>query len=284
MNDAAKEKLTMERDLPRALARSEFTLRYQPQLDIRSGSVVGVEALLRWIHPEFGLVKPAQFIPAAEQSGLIEAIGEWVLSTACVQACIWQGSGLPEMTIAVNLSVRQCLNPRLHDMVARVLSDTGIDPQRLELEITESVAMNSAEAAVANIRDLKAMGIRLSIDDFGTGYSALSQLKCCPVSKLKIDQSFVRNLGFDATDAAIVRAIIFLGHSLEMAVIAEGVETDRQLALLTAYGCDEIQGYLLAPPAAAGDTPELIRRLRIYPIAVRKPSEKRNGLPTAVPL
>ena len=169
-------------------------------------------------------------------------------------------------------------------MVGGVLSDRGIDPQRLELEITESVAMNSAEAAVANIRDLKAMGIRLSIDDFGTGYSALSQLKCCPVSKLKIDQSFVRNLGFDATDAAIVRAIIFLGHSLEMTVIAEGVETDRQLALLTAYGCDEIQGYLLAPPAAAGDTPELIRRLRIYPIAVRKPSEKRNGLPTAVPL
>ncbi|MBI3935664.1 MAG: EAL domain-containing protein [Betaproteobacteria bacterium] len=282
MNDSTTAKFDMERDLPRALAGNEFTLRYQPQLDIRSGRVVGVEALLRWIHPERGTVGPAEFIPAAEESGLIEAIGEWVLSAACAQARVWHASGLPEMTVAVNLSARQCLNPRLHDMVARVINDTGVDPQRLEFEITESVAMNSAEAAVANIRELKAMGVRLSIDDFGTGYSSLSQLKCCPVGKLKIDQSFVRNLGADATDAAIVRAIIFLGHSLEMTVLAEGVEPDRQLALLTAYECDEIQGYLLAPPVAAGEIPGLIRRLWNKRVATQEAGEKRNDLSAAV--
>lgn len=179
MNDAGKTKFNVESDLPRALARNEFTLHYQPQLDVQSGHVVGVEALLRWTHPERGKVAPAEFIPAAEKSGLIEVIGEWVLSTACVQARAWQASGLPEMTVAVNVSVRQCLDPRLHFTVARVLSDTGVDPQRLELEITESVAMDNAEPTLTNIRDLRAMGVSFSIDDFGTGYSSLSQLKCC---------------------------------------------------------------------------------------------------------
>jgi EAL domain-containing protein (putative c-di-GMP-specific phosphodiesterase class I) len=282
MNGATTARLDVEHDLPQALKRNELALRYQPQLEIRSGRVVGVEALLRWLHPTHGVIGPTQFISAAEDSGMIGPIGEWVLRTACVQVRAWQMSGLPEMTMAVNLSARQCLDPHLHRTVARVLRETGLDPERLELEITESVAMNSAEAAVSNVRALRAMGIRLSIDDFGTGYSALSQLKCCPVGKLKIDQSFVRNLDSDATDAAIVRAIIFLGHSLNMTVIAEGVESGRQLAALTDYGCDEIQGHLLAPPMAAGEIPQIIRRSWNKPAALRAPGEKQNDLPRAL--
>lgn len=250
-----------ERDLQGALERNEFVLHYQPQVDIRSGRVVGVEALLRWMHPGRGMIAPDRFIPIAEKTGLIVPIGEWVLSAACAQGRAWHESGLPELTVAVNLSARQCLDPCLPDTVWRVLSDTRFDPRRLELEITESVAMERTGPGTESIRELKAMGVELSIDDFGTGYSSLGQLKCCPVGKLKIDGSFVRNLASDATDAAIVRAVVFLGHSLKMKIIAEGVETASQLALLRAYGCDEIQGYLASRPVPEGEVAGAIRKI-----------------------
>jgi EAL domain-containing protein (putative c-di-GMP-specific phosphodiesterase class I) len=247
--------------MARALQRGELFLVYQPQLDVRKQRVIGVEALLRWAHPEKGTLLPGQFIPVAEETGLIVPVGEWVLRSACSQMAAWKAQGLGDLVVAVNVSVAQFIAGTLSGKVACILAETGLAPESLEVEITESIAMARAETTISTLHALTATGTRLSIDDFGTGYSSLSQLQCCPVSKLKIDRSFVQNLTFDTTDKAIVRAIIFLGHSLDMRVIAEGVETEAQLALLKAYECDEIQGFLIARPMPVGNVPAAVRGL-----------------------
>ncbi len=251
MNDEAVEHLLIRSGLRRALERGEFVLHYQPQVEIGSGRVVGVEALLRWRHPEFGLVPPARFIPVAEDSGLIVPIGEWVLHEACRQAAQWLREGLPPLLMAVNLSAAQFRRGSVEDTVHQALGRAGLDASALELELTETTLIQNLDPVLASIRHLKQLGVKLSIDDFGTGYSSLSYLKRFDIDKLKIDQSFIRDLAVDADDAAIVRAIIQMAHSLGLRAIAEGVETPDLLQRLHAFGCDEAQGYHFAPPMPA---------------------------------
>jgi diguanylate cyclase (GGDEF)-like protein/PAS domain S-box-containing protein len=239
--------------LRQALARDELQLHYQPQVSLLDGRVIGVEALLRWNHPELGAVSPAEFIPLAEESGMIIPIGEWVLRTATRQMKVWLDSGLSPMIVAVNLSAIQFRQPALPELVTRILDETGLSAEHLELELTEAVAMDDPQAAVEMMDKLHELGIRMSIDDFGTGYSSLSYLKRFKVYKLKIDQSFVRDLTDDPEDKAIVTAIINLASSLGMHTIAEGVETAGQLAYLRLQGCDEVQGYYFSKPLSAED-------------------------------
>ena len=251
MNVEAVEHLRIKNGLRRALERGEFELHYQPQIALGSGRVVGVEALLRWRHPEDGLIPPARFIPVAEDGGLIVPIGEWVLQEACRQAMAWRAQGLPPLVMAVNLSAVQFRRGELQPAVARILQRTGFEPRLLELELTESIMIHDAEAVLASVRQLKQLGIRLSIDDFGTGYSSLSYLKRFDVDKLKIDQGFVRDLARNPDDAAIVRAIIQMAAGLGLQTIAEGVEDAEALAMLRQYGCHEAQGFYFARPMAA---------------------------------
>ena len=251
INERILEALEMETELRHALERRQLSLAYQPQVRLSDGHLVGFEALLRWKHPTFGMVSPGKFIPIAEETGLIVPIGEWVLRNACSQAVAWWSAGLRDFSVAVNISARQFSAGDLPAVVARALTASGLDPAYLELEVTESVAMHDVERIVATFEALKLLGVRISIDDFGTGYSSLSYLKRFPVDKLKIDQSFVRNMVGSVDDAEIVRVVIALAHVLELAVIAEGVETDEQRALLLTYGCEEIQGYLISPPQSA---------------------------------
>lgn len=246
MNTKIVERVALESDLRRGLERGEFVVYYQPQVKIDSGQVVGVEALVRWQHPERGLVFPMEFIPLAEETGLIQPLGEWVLRAACAQARAWQVAGLPAMRMGVNISSRQFQSPDLPDIVARVLEETGLDAKYLQLEITEGVAMQATEFTVAMLRELKTMGVQISIDDFGTGHSSLAYLKHFPVDAVKIDRSFVRDLTVDPYDAAICETVITLAHSLGLGVVAEGVETKKQLAFLKARKCDEMQGYLFS--------------------------------------
>ena len=248
MNIHTVERLAMESDLRRALEREEFLLHYQPKVDLGTGAISGTEALLRWRHPLRGLVPPAEFIPLAEETGLIVPIGQWVLQTACAQNKVWQGEGLPHLRVAVNLSALQFSQESLPQDVARVLASTGLDAASLELEITESMVMRDAAQAVKLLDELKRMGVHLSIDDFGTGYSSLSYLKRFPIDSVKIDRSFVRDLPADADDAAITQAIIAMAHSLRLKVVAEGVETEPQEQLLRKQGCDEMQGYYYCKP------------------------------------
>ena len=251
MDDEAVEHLLMRSGLRRALERGEFLLHYQPQIDLASGRVIGAEALLRWQHPEYGLVPPGRFIPIAEESGLIVPIGEWVLREACRQAAHWTRQGLPPLVVAVNLSAVQFRRGSVDLTVTRALADAGLAPAQLELELTESILIQDAEQVLAAVRRLKQLGVKLSIDDFGTGYSSLSYLKRFDIDKLKIDQSFIRDLASDPDDAAIVRAIIQMAHSLGLQAIAEGVETPDMLAQLQAFGCDQAQGYHYARPMPA---------------------------------
>jgi diguanylate cyclase (GGDEF)-like protein/PAS domain S-box-containing protein len=251
MNAKAPERLALENSLRKALDRGEITLHYQPQLDLASSRIVGAEALARWQHPELGMIPPATFIPLAEETGLILPITEWVLRTACLQNMEWQAAGLPAIRISVNLSGRSFKQRDLAAMVSRVFGETGLLPQHLDLELTESSLMEDVEATTVTLDRLNAMGIQLSIDDFGTGYSSLSYLKRFPLSTLKIDRSFIRDLANDQDDAAIVKAIIALAHSLCLRVVAEGVETEEQLAFLRAENCDEIQGYYFSRPLPA---------------------------------
>lgn len=253
MNARALEMLLMEHDLRRALEEKQFLLHYQPQVDLNTGQITGVEALIRWRHPERGLVSPAQFIPIAEERGLIVPIGNWVLREACRQNKEWQGAGLPPIAVAVNLSALQFQQKNLSQEVARILQECGLAPACLELELTESAVMRDAETTIATMGMLKDVGLRLAMDDFGTGYSSLSQLKRLPFDKLKIDQSFVRGLPDDPDDLAISTAIIGMGKALKLKVIAEGVETEEQREVLQSVGCDEIQGYLVAKPLPASD-------------------------------
>lgn len=253
MNVDAFENLRMRNGLQQALDRSEFVLHYQPQIDLVSGAVIGAEALIRWNHPEFGLVSPGRFIPVAEDSGLIVQIGDWVLLEACRQAVAWREAGLPELVIAVNISAVQFKRHNLENSVVQALVDSGLEPAFLELELTESILLQDAEQVLGAVQRLKALGIKLSIDDFGTGYSSLSYLKRFNVDKLKIDQSFIRNMADDPNDAAIVRAIIQMARSLSLKTIAEGVEDERLLALLRLQHCDEVQGFYFARPMPSNE-------------------------------
>src|SRR5262245_1660608 len=254
------EQLELETELRLAQERGELSLHFQPQVNIRTGALIGFEALLRWNHPEQGMIPPNHFIPLAESTGLIVDIGEWVLHTACVQARAWLDLGLRGFTIGANVSGRQFAAGDLAQRVQRVVHDTGLDPGYLELEVTESVAMIDAEQTVDTLAELKKIGVRMAIDDFGTGHSSLAYLKRLPVHRLKIDKSFVRNVTSDRNDAAITRAVIALAKSLGLKVIAEGVETEQQRALLARYGCREIQGFLIARPSPASDLEPFVER------------------------
>ncbi|MEK8126847.1 EAL domain-containing protein [Paenibacillus filicis] len=258
MKSASLEKLTLEQELRRALSRSELLLHYQPQMDIETQRIVGFEALVRWKHPERGLVPPGQFIPFAEECGLIVPIGEWVLSEACRQNKEWQDAGYEPPPVSVNLSTRQFLQHNLTGRVAEVLQQTGLAPSQLELEITESCTME-VEYATEQMLELKQLGVKISIDDFGTGYSSLSYLKKFPIDKLKIDQSFVRDIMTDPNDAAIVASIIAMTGHLSLKVIAEGVETEEQLQFLHRNQCDEIQGYYFSPPLSIDKVEQLLK-------------------------
>lgn len=249
LNARSAERLAMEAALGHAVERKEFELHYQAQMDIRSGRVIGVEALIRW-RRDGRLVSPIDFIPIAEESGLIVGIGEWVLREACRQSARWQAQGL-ELLVAVNISARQFQDPAFFNTVLQAIADSAIEPSAIELEITESLIMQDPERVAGDLRRLRELGFALAIDDFGTGHSSLAYLKRFPIHKLKVDQSFVRNLGSCADDSAIVEAIIRLGQSLGLRVIAEGVETEDNLKRLRELGCDEIQGYLLSKPLPA---------------------------------
>lgn len=260
MSIRALERAELESALRRALERKEFELFYQPKVDAASGRIIGAEALIRWNHPDMGLVSPTRFIPMAEEIGLIVPIGDWVLHTACAQNKAWQEAGLPKISISINLSARQFNEEGLVDSVAHALQSMDLQACHLELELTESMVMNSAEHFITKLKDLENLGVQLSIDDFGTGYSSLSYLKRFPLHHLKIDQSFVRDIATDADDAAITSTVISLGHSLNLKVIAEGVETEEQVAFLRDHHCDEMQGYYFSKPLPATEFAHLLRR------------------------
>ncbi|MBP9712463.1 MAG: EAL domain-containing protein [Sterolibacterium sp.] len=250
MNSEAVEYLKIRNGLRQALINEEFLLHYQPQINLADGKVVGVEALIRWRHPEMGILQPGRFIQIAEESGLIVPIGDWALKHACQQAVAWRQAGLPPVVVAVNLSAVQFKRGDIEKSVIQALNESGHDPNYLELELTESILIDDTDHALETLRRLKAMGMKLSIDDFGTGYSSLSYLKRFNVDKLKIDQSFVRDMANDKNDAAIVQAIIQMARSLNLQVIAEGVEDERLVALLHGQQCHEAQGYHFARPMA----------------------------------
>lgn len=258
MNTATFESLTLEASLRRAIENDELAVFYQPKVEIATNKIIGMEALVRWKHPELGMVSPAQFIPIAEETGLIIPIGEFVLRTACRQNKLWQEQGLDPIRMAVNLSSIQFRRPDLFDNVIGVLEEFKLDPEWLELEITESILLKNVEATISALHRLKRAGIHLSIDDFGTGYSSLSYLKRFPVDTLKIDQSFIREVTSNADDASITTSIILMGHSLKLKVIAEGVETKSQLAFLRVLECDEVQGYFFSAPVPAEEATALL--------------------------
>ncbi|MGG4397196.1 bifunctional diguanylate cyclase/phosphodiesterase [Paenibacillus thiaminolyticus] len=258
MNDRPLERLTLENDMRRGLKKEEFELYYQPQYDMNTERIVGMEALVRWNHPVRGMISPGEFIPIAEENGFIVALGTWVLEEACRQNKEWQQKGYPPIPVSVNLSVRQFEMDNLSETVQEVLAKTGLNPAYLDLEITESMTMDVPRASPV-LQQLKDMGVAISIDDFGTGYSSLHYLKNFPIHRLKIDRSFVRDLQQDPNDAAIVSAIIALGHNMNMQVIAEGVETEEQLLFLQKHNCDEIQGFYFSPPLSCQRFEQLFR-------------------------
>ena len=262
MNERVNDRLALEHALRRALEKNEFMLHYQQKVDLRTGQIIGAEALVRWLHPEWGLVRPARFIPIAEETGLIVQLGEWVIHEACRQARAWLDAGLQPGVVSVNLSARQFRAEGLVRTVSRILQETGLDPASLEMELTESMVMHNVEAAIATLQGLKSLGIALSVDDFGTGYSSLSYLKDLPIDALKIDRSFVRDIGSgsEAEDGILAAAIISLGHALHLKVIAEGVETDAQVHFLKRHGCDQVQGFLYGEPIAPQQFAQLLGR------------------------
>jgi diguanylate cyclase (GGDEF)-like protein/PAS domain S-box-containing protein len=254
----ALKQLVLESNLRPGLERNEFIVQYQPQVDVRGFHLVGMEALVRWQHPGLGLLYPNDFVPLAEDSGLIIALGDWVLRTACAQSMSWQDAGLTPLTLSVNFSARQFQQPTFITDVARILKETNLDPRWLELELTESSIMKDPEEAIEKLHELKLMGIKVAIDDFGTGYSSLNYLKRFPIDTLKIDKTFVSDVCKDPHDTAIVRAIIDLGHALDLTVIAEGVETKEQLQYLSALECDVLQGFLFSKALSAPVFEELL--------------------------
>jgi predicted signal transduction protein with EAL and GGDEF domain len=258
MNAEASEMLRLETLLHYALERREFVLYYQPQINIKTREICGIEALVRWQHPELGLVYPNKFIPLAEENGLIIPIGEWVLQTACSQNKAWQNAGLQPLRISVNLSSRQFQDKNLVSMVSRVLDRTELEPKWLELEITESSLMNNVKFARQALSELQEIGVNISMDDFGTGYSSLGYLKKFPFHTLKIDQSFVRDLKDNPKDIAIISAAITLGYGFNLRVIAEGVENQEQLELLRSLNCEEMQGYWFSRPLTAEEATKFL--------------------------
>jgi diguanylate cyclase (GGDEF)-like protein/PAS domain S-box-containing protein len=265
MNEESQERVRIEGALRTALERNEFVLHYQPQVDLASGRIVGMEALIRWQHPELGMVPPSRFIGVAEETGLIVPIGAWVMRAACAQNKAWQDAGLGRLRVAVNLSARQFGAADLLERIEQALQDSALDPGCLEIELTESLFMSDVTPAVDLLHRMKALGVQLSIDDFGTGYSSLSYLSRFPIDTLKIDRSFVADITHDANDAAIVTSIIALAHNLKLAVIAEGVENVEQLDYLRRHGCDEIQGYYFSRPLPAEQFEQLLHQRLALP-------------------
>ena len=259
MNVRAVERQSIEEHLRRALERQEFALHYQPKIDLKTGEISGAEALIRWTHPVRGLLSPAQFIPVAEDCGLILPIGQWVLREACEQARAWADAGLPLVTMAVNISSMEFREDNFLESVFTTLSETGLDPKSLELELTESVLMKRAESAASVLKTLRARGVQVALDDFGTGYSSLSYLRRFPINALKIDQSFVRQITSTPDDTSIVTAVISMGRSLKLRVVAEGVETQQELAFLQALQCDEVQGYYFSRPVPPHQFAKLLK-------------------------
>ena len=254
------ERLTLETDLRRALERNEFFLHYQAKLDFSTGRITGVEALLRWQHPDLGTLLPARFISIAEETGLIVPIGRWVLQTACDQNVAWQRDGLPPVCMAVNLSARQFAEEGLQNEIVFALQQSGMRPELLELELTESMVMHNPERATKVLAAVKALGVRIAIDDFGIGYSSLAQIKRFPIDTLKVDRSFIRDLADNPEDRAITQAIIAMGKTLSLTVVAEGVETQEQQAFLLAHACDAMQGYYFSRPVPESEFADFLRQ------------------------
>lgn len=260
MNKVATRLAEVETALRKALDNGEFTIHYQPKVMMKSKRIIGAEALIRWNHPEFGFISPCEFIPIAEETGLIIPIGEWVLREACKQTKAWQLAGYEPLLMCVNLSVRQFIQDDFHHMVAAALQDTGLEPQYLNLELTESLAIQEFDASIDKLNQLKSIGVKLSLDDFGTGYSSLSYLKRMPIDFIKIDRSFVSDIVNDPYDMAICSAIVTVAHSLELLVIAEGIETEEQYNILARQSCDEAQGYYFSHPLPANEMEKLLEK------------------------
>ena len=271
MNVAVKRRAAMESNLRAAVNNGDFTLVYQPQIDLNSGEIVAFEALVRWLQEDGGTMMPGEFIPLAEETGLINNIGEWVLREACRQSVAWLREGFPPRRIAVNLSARQLVDKGFVDLLVSILKETGLDAHSLELEITESQVMRQGESSFTLLNEIAALGVHLAVDDFGTGYSSLSYLKRLPFGKLKIDQSFVRDITVDPNDTAIVVAIISMARSLELDIIAEGIETAGQLTLLRAKGCSVGQGYYFSVPKSARELMPMLALKSIFETPAESP-------------
>jgi diguanylate cyclase (GGDEF)-like protein len=277
IDNSLRERLALESGLRRALERNEFSLHYQPKVDVAGGHVCGMEALLRWQHPQMGLISPGRFIPIAEEIGLIRPIGAWVLKTACLQNRMWQRQGARRFAVAVNLSPRQFEDESLIDDIKAALAESGLEPSDLELEITESMVMDDPEQAVDILRRLKALGLRVAIDDFGTGYSSLAYLKRFPIDSVKVDRSFVEDIPADVDSMAIAQAVIAMAHSLRLKVVAEGVETEAQLSFLRSEGCDEIQGHYFSEARVAGEISTILRKTLRRSTTVYLPERRRKA-------
>ncbi len=262
MNVHSLERLALDRFLRHALEQNEFELYYQPKIDLSSGRITGMEALLRWMHPTLGMIAPVKFIPLAEETGLIVPIGAWVLKSACAQVSAWRRQGWNDLRVAVNISARQFARDDLYATVVRALDESALAPDGLELEITESLTMDNPEHAAVVLAQLKSLGIKIALDDFGTGYSSLGYLKRFPIDNVKIDRSFIKDTPGDADDAAITRAVIAMAHSLRLKVIAEGVESKCQVEFLREFDCDEAQGYLFGKPMPAREFAQLLQQRR----------------------
>jgi EAL domain-containing protein (putative c-di-GMP-specific phosphodiesterase class I) len=259
INTLGRERLELENGLRRALVERQLLLHYQPKVDVRSGRINGAEALIRWAHPERGLIPPASFIPLAEETGLIIPIGEWVLREACRQAAAWHAAGMPRLQVAVNLSAAQFRQQTLIEVVRSALTDAQLGAAHLEIELTESAVMHDAESSIQILHQLSQLGVRIAVDDFGTGYSSLNYLRRLPLDKLKIDRTFIREINSSRDDGEIVRAIVSLAHSLRLEVVAEGVENIDQLTFLRGVSCNEFQGYLCSPPIPNDDFLAMVR-------------------------
>jgi EAL domain-containing protein (putative c-di-GMP-specific phosphodiesterase class I) len=259
----SNKRFSIETNLRRALERNELSLKYQAKVDFKTGMITGVEALLRWKNLSIGLITPTQFIPVAEETGLIVPIGRWVMKTACAQNVAWQRQGLPPVCMAVNLSLRQLIDDNLLEDIKAALDDSGMAPNLLELEITESMVMHNPPRLIELLTNIKKLGVRLAIDDFGTGYSSLAQIQHFPIDTLKVDRSFIRNLAQDSENQAITQAIITMGKTLKLTVVAEGVETQEQKDFLRDLICDEMQGFYFSKPIAPDQFGDLLRNNNI---------------------